>query len=150
MPFADQFQRCMKLPRKGDVIENFLVENSSITHRNMLDGVYFFPVELIVIGERKNGKQNIKEVFKPIFEKVSSLFTEYGSLYQGRYEKLEIQLLAPKTYKLTTTGIACRIYPKQELESFIQFLKQYTGSYELNADVIIRMYLNYYQKILQC
>lgn len=148
MPFAEQFQRCMKLPHEGEMIEKFLVQTIKVSHKNLLDGVYSFPVEVIIIGE--GGKQEVVKVFKPIFNKVISLYTEYGNLYQCRTEKLDVESIAPKTFKLTTTGIGCRIYPKKELEAFIQFLKVYTGFMALNADAIITTYLDYYQKSLQC
>lgn len=148
MPFADQFQRCMNLPHEGEVLNDFLVQSIKISHRNLLDGVYFFPIELIVIGE--GGKQDLLKAFKPVFTKVISLFTEYGNLYQCRNHKLQIEKIAPKTFRLTTTGIGCRIYPKQELEAFIQFLKDSTGFFELNSEVLIASYLDSYQKKLQC
>ena len=148
MPFAEQFQRCMKLPHDGDMIDKFLVQSIKISHHNIFDGVYNFPVEVVIIGD--SGKQDVLKKFKPIFNKVISLFTEYGSLYQCRCEKLEINMIAPKTYKLTTTGIGYRIYPKQELEAFIQFLKDSTGLYEFNSEVLITTYLDHYRKILKC
>lgn len=148
LPFAEQFHRCMKLPHDGEMVDKFLIQSCKVSHRNIFDGVYSFPIELVIIGE--GGKQDVSIVFKPIFQKVISLYTEYGNLYQCRCEKLVIQLIAPKTYKITTTGIGCRIYPKKELEAFIQFLKEYTGFFELNSDAIISTYLDHYQKILQC
>ena len=148
MPFVDQFRRCMNLPNERNVVENFLVQSINVSHRNLHDGVYIFPTELLVIGE--GGKADAIKVFKPVFDKRISLFTEYGSLYQCRYEKPEIETVAPKKFKITATGIGCRIYPKQELDAFIQFLKESTGFTELNSTAIISTYLNYYQKILQC
>ena len=148
LPFADKFQRCMKLPHEGDIVGNFLVKSIKVNHRNLFDGVYSYPVEIVVIGE--GGKQGVSRTFKPFFNKVISLFSGFGALYQCRGGKLEIETVAPKTYKIVTTGIGCRIYPKQELEAFMQFLKDSTGLSELNSDVIITTYLEYYQKILQC
>lgn len=100
MPFADQFHRCMNLPNKGDMIESFFVQDSKITQRNLHDGVYDFPIELIVVGEADGGKQGVLQAFKPFFTKVISLYTQYGSLYQCRCEKLSIETLAPKHLKL--------------------------------------------------
>lgn len=148
MPFSEQFHRCMKLPYEGEMVNKFLVQSIKISHQNLLDGIYSFPIQLTVIGEE--GIQEVQKSFKPIFTKIISLFTEYGSLYQCRCEKLEIKTIAPKTYFITTTGIGVRIYPKQELEAFIQFLKEYTGFFELNSEAIITTYLNHYKKALQC
>lgn len=148
MPFAEQYHRCMKLPQKGEMIGRFLVQTIRVTHQNLLDGVYSFPTELVVIGD--GDIKTVLESFNPIFNKVISLYTQYGSLYQCRGGKLEIEIIAPKTFKITTTGIGNRIYPKHELEAFIQFLKDYTGFQELNADVILTTYLNYYKEKLQC
>ena len=148
MPFADKFQRCMKLPHEGDIVGNFLVKSIMVSHRNFFDGVYSYPVEIVVIGE--GGKLGVSKTFRPFFNKVISLFSGFGALYQCRCGKLEIETLAPKTYKLVTLGIGCRIYPKQELEAFMQFLKDSTGLTELKSDIIISTYLDFYQKSLQC
>lgn len=148
MPFADQFHRCMNLPNKGDMINTFFVQDTKITQRNLHDGVYDFPIELVVVGESVGGKQGVLQTFKPFFTKIVSLYTQYGSLYQCRCEKLVIENIAPKTYKIATMGIGCRIYPRQELESFMKFLKESTGFTELQSDAIITAYLSYYQKIL--
>ncbi len=150
MPFAEQFHRCMMLPNKGDTIDQFYIQSIKIDHRNIHDGVYDFPIELIVIGETHGGKNSVLSLFRPIFNKVISLYTHYGSLYQCRCEKLQIEMVAPKTYKISTIGIGCRIYPKRELESFMNFLKDSTGFMELNSEAIITAYLDYYQKVLQC
>ena len=148
MPFADQFQRCMKIPYAGEMVNKFLVQSIKVSHQNLFDGVYSFPIELVVIGD--GDKKKVLEEFNPIFNKVISLYTQYGSLYQCRGGKLEIETIAPKTFKITTTGIGNRIYPEHELEAFIQFLKDLTGLHDLNSDAIITTYLNHYKKILQC
>lgn len=149
MPFAEQYYRCMKLPQEGQIVEGkLLIQSIKVTQQNLLDGIYSFPIEIVVIGD--SDKKKVSELFKPFFNKVVSLYTEYGSLYQCRGGKLEVETIAPKTFKVTTTGIGNRIYPKHELEAFIQFLKDYTGFHELNAEVIINTYLNYYKENLKC
>lgn len=149
MPFADEFRRCMKLPRERDVVETFVITSINVSVQNLLEGVYEFPVKIVVTGT--GGKKEVLKAFKPVFSKVISLFTQYGSLYQCRGGKLEVEGLGPKTFKITTTGIGCRVYPRQELEAFLQYIKEITNMGDmLNTEQIIASYLEYYKKKVHC
>lgn len=122
LPFAKKFKKCMELPEEGDFVEGFSVESIKVGHIGLHQGIYEYPTQLIVKG--KGGKLGVRKAFKPIFDKISTTFSGYGTPYQCRGTKIQVKRLEEGKYLIKVHGVCTRVFLKEELIKFIQYLRE--------------------------
>lgn len=111
MPFSRKFQNGMGFPKEDQVIDGFTVESVSVSHIN--------------ISARARGKgstNKVRKTFKEFFKTKRTLFSGYGNPYQCRHGKMKVQSLGNCRFSITARGTCVRIYLKDELVRFMEYL----------------------------
>ena len=120
MPFAKSFKRAMALPEAGEVIGGFTVAQVDVTHISTEHGRYRYPITIDLKG--KGGRQAVRRILGRLASATVVHFSSYGNPYQLSIEKLEVQSLGQSRYRVIANGLGARIFLKQELIRFFEFL----------------------------
>ncbi len=149
MPFAGEFREGMRLPNPGAVIGGFTVESLQVEHVGVGAGRYEYPIQLVVRG--KGGKAGARKALKPVLDRRTTIFSEFGNPYQCSIGTVQVESLGPELYRLTTRGVGNRVDLRCELARFLDWLAaggHVPGLTEADAEqhrALVADYLGRYQ-----
>jgi hypothetical protein len=122
MPFAKEFQRVMNLPGVGDEVGGFKIERFEIRHRPIGSSRYEYPVEYELHGI--GGVQGVKKALKPITSQKLSTFSGFGTPYQLKFGRVEVEALGDRRYAAHLVGMGVGFDLKRELMQFAAFVRK--------------------------
>ncbi len=112
----------MSFPNEGAVFGAFTVESVQVEHVGAGAGRYEYPVEITVRG--KGGKDGAKKALKPLLDRRTTIFSEFGNPYQCSIGSVQVEKLAPECYRLTARGLGVRVHLRPELLRFLGYMEQ--------------------------
>ena len=122
MPFAKEFRRLMQLPDVGEVMDDFKVERSDVTHHPIGASRYEYPVELVLSG--KGGVHGAKRAVRSLAQRKRTTFSGYGNAYQCRIGRIEVESLGDRRYAVHAQGIGVGFDLERELAQVLAFVTE--------------------------